>query len=150
MALLTATPSHAAVLEAIHAACFPTAEQWNALAFATQLSLPGCFGLLDPEGALLLGRVAADEAEVLALAVLPGLRRAGRAKTLLGRAEHQAATAGARNLFLEVSAANAPARALYAGMGYSEVGRRRRYYADGTDALLLRHALIICAAITAG
>jgi ribosomal-protein-alanine N-acetyltransferase len=44
-------------------------------------------------------------------------------------------------MFLEVAEANAAARALYAAAGFAEVGRRRRYYADGGDALVLRRGL---------
>jgi ribosomal-protein-alanine N-acetyltransferase len=48
-----------------------------------------------------------------------------------------AAARGAARLLLEVSAANQPARALYKGLGFARQGRRRRYYADGADALIL-------------
>jgi ribosomal-protein-alanine N-acetyltransferase len=48
---------------------------------------------------------------------------------------------GAAAMFLEVSDRNLPARALYAAAGFAEVGRRRRYYADGSDALVLRRGL---------
>jgi ribosomal-protein-alanine N-acetyltransferase len=44
-------------------------------------------------------------------------------------------------MFLEVAAPNAPARALYAGRGYAQVGLRRGYYAFDIDALVLRRAL---------
>ena len=41
---------------------------------------------------------------------------------------------------LEVRAGNAPARALYGKQGFKEVGYRKRFYADGEDAVLLtRH-----------
>jgi [ribosomal protein S18]-alanine N-acetyltransferase len=138
MDFILASASHAEVLAAIHRASFPPAEAWDAATFATHLVLPGSFGLVDPEGAMLLARVAADEAEVLTLAVAPALRRQGRARALLRAAEAQAARAGAACLFLEVSVANAAAQALYAAHGFREVGRRRRYYADGTDAVVLR------------
>ena len=45
---------------------------------------------------------------------------------------------GATAMFLEVATGNAAALALYTGAGFVEVGRRRRYYADGRDALVLR------------
>ena len=47
----------------------------------------------------------------------------------------------ARSLFLEVAVHNAPALALYLGMGFQEVGRRPRYYKNGADALVLRCVL---------
>ncbi|MFA4893699.1 GNAT family N-acetyltransferase, partial [Brevundimonas sp.] len=53
----------------------------------------------------------------------------------------EAAARGARRLFLEVAEDNEAARALYGRAGFSEAGRRPRYYAraDGSrrDALLL-------------
>ena len=92
-----------------------------------------------------LYRVAADEAELLTVSVLPEARRAGRGRALLAASEAGARAAGAKRLFLEVGESNAPARALYAGAGYREVGRRKGYYglADGRrdDALVLEKAL---------
>jgi ribosomal-protein-alanine N-acetyltransferase len=41
-------------------------------------------------------------------------------------------------MFLEVATGNAAALALYRREGFVEVGRRRRYYADASDALVLR------------
>jgi [ribosomal protein S18]-alanine N-acetyltransferase len=138
MGLIHATPSHAEVLALIHGASFPPGEAWDAASFATHLALPGCFGLIDSRGGLLLGQVAADEAEVLTLAVVPALRRQGCASALLRAAEAWATEAGARRIFLEVSVSNTAARALYAAHGFAEVGLRRRYYPDGSDAVVLR------------
>jgi len=36
---------------------------------------------------------------------------------------------------------NDAARSLYAAHGFAEAGLRRRYYSDGTDALVLRSGL---------
>jgi ribosomal-protein-alanine N-acetyltransferase len=80
----------------------------------------------------------AEEAEVLTLAVIPAMRRRGVAAALLRRAMAEAAARGAGALFLEVSTRNAAAQALYRRFGFIEVGRRRRYYPDGSDALVLR------------
>jgi ribosomal-protein-alanine N-acetyltransferase len=44
---------------------------------------------------------------------------------------------GAVRLFLEVSTRNPAARGLYQQSGFQQVGRRRAYYADGSDALVL-------------
>ena len=128
-------------MAAIHAAAFPPGERWGGDAFALQLALPGVFGVVDDRGGVLLARVAADEAEILTLAVHPDARRHGIAAGLLAEAASVARAAGAASLFLEVSEANLAARALYDGAGFAMVGRRRRYYADGTDALVLRRGL---------
>jgi ribosomal-protein-alanine N-acetyltransferase len=143
--IVQATPAHAHAMAAIHVACFPPRERWGADAMALQLGLPGAFGLIDPAGGFLLMRVAADEAEILTLAVAPEARWQGRAAGLLRAAAGQAAVGGARALFLEVAADNAPARALYAQAGFVEVGRRKRYYAGGSDALIMRRDLIVAA-----
>jgi ribosomal-protein-alanine N-acetyltransferase len=139
--MIAATAAHAGAMAEIHATAFAPNERWGTDAMAMQLALPGSFGLVDVDGALLLARVAADEAEILTLAVVPALRRQGRARALLEAAACSAAAAGARALFLEVSTGNAPARALYAAGGFAEVGRRQRYYPDGTDALVLKRNL---------
>ena len=136
-----ATAAHAGVLAAIHAAAFPPGETWGADAFSLQLALPGAFGLLDPRGGVLLARVAAEDAEVLTLAVAPDIRRQGIARTLLSAAMAEARVRGATALFLEVATGNVAAQALYRQAGLTEVARRRRYYADGSDAIVLRMKL---------
>ena len=135
---------HAAALAMIHRAAFPPAAAWGVEAIALQLGLAGAFGFLDPRGGMVLARAVADEAEILTLAVAPEARRQGIARALLAAAIRAAEARGAAEMFLEVAAGNAPARALYFRCGFAEVGRRRRYYADGEDALVLRAALNPC------
>lgn len=92
-------------------------------------------------GGFALIRVALDEAELLALAVAPGARRCGLGRALLAAALCESERLGAASLMLEVSAENAPARALYDRAGFTEIGRRRGYYFVNNrrvDALLLR------------
>ena len=128
-------------LAALHEAAFDAAERWDAAAIATLLCMPGAFGLHIPGTGFVLARVAADEAEILTLAVIPAARRQGHAGALLAGAMAGALLRGAGTMFLEVSDRNGAARALYARAGFAEAGRRRRYYADGSDALVLRRAL---------
>lgn len=56
-----------------------------------------------------------------ALEVVPSLRRQGSAQNILRAAAAWAKSAGADSLSLVVTVANAPARALYVGMGMTEV-----------------------------
>ncbi|MBO0713017.1 MAG: hypothetical protein J2P47_17235, partial [Acetobacteraceae bacterium] len=49
----------------------------------------------------------------------------------------EAARRGAGAMFLEVAVTNGRAQRLYQRAGFAETGRRRRYYADGSDALIL-------------
>jgi [ribosomal protein S18]-alanine N-acetyltransferase len=85
-----------------------------------------------------LSQLAADEVQILNLAVHPGHRRQGIAGLLLRTVLDGARRAGARRAWLEVRASNAAARALYARAGFAERGVRRDYYASPReDALLL-------------
>ena len=139
--IVPATPLHAAALAAIHAAAFPPGARWGRDAMSLQLASPAAFGFIDAAGGCVLARVAADEAEVLTLAVMPHARRAGLARGLLAAACTEAARRGAAAMLLEVGAANVAAQALYAGAGFCAVGRRRGYYGGTEDALVLRAAL---------
>jgi ribosomal-protein-alanine N-acetyltransferase len=134
-------PEDAPALAVLHAAAFEAAERWDAAEIATLLAMPGAFGLHIPGAGFVLARVAADEAEILTLAVIPQARRRGHAGALLAGAMAAALLRGAGTMFLEVSDRNAAARTLYARAGFAEAGRRRRYYADGADALVLQRAL---------
>lgn len=137
-------PMTPARMAAIHAASFTLPPPWGAQALADTLTSPGTFVLSRAAG-FLIGRVIADEAELITLAVAPEARRAGLGAALLTGFHARATAEGARSGFLEVAAANAPARALYARHGWQEAGRRRGYYrsADGQardDALILTTA----------
>ena len=136
--LQVATAAYAPALAAIHGAAFPVGERWGADAIALQLGLFGAFGFVSERGGFILARSVAGEAEILTLAVDPAVRRAGIGRALMKRAMRTAGAGGASAMFLEVAEVNAPARALYAACGFSEVGRRARYYAGGVDALVLR------------
>lgn len=86
-------------------------------------------------------RIAAGEAEILSLAVEPQARRLGLGRALVEAAFARAQRAGAGTIHLEARVTNTAALALYRRLGFVEVGRRRAYYADGTDAYLMSRAL---------
>lgn len=131
-------------MAALHARCFTVPRPWDARAFAELLASPLAICLGQVEG-FLIGRVVADEAEVLTLAVDPAARRQGVGAGLVRAFLAQGAERGAVRAFLEVAETNSAARALYAGQGFAEVGRRRNYYAAGpggaVDALVLARLL---------
>jgi ribosomal-protein-alanine N-acetyltransferase len=133
-----AGPAAAAELARLHAAAFPPEEAWDTASIAAALAMPGCFAVIEPGEGMAIGRVAADEAEVLTLAVAPGKRRQGLGARLMAGLWGAAQGLGATRLFLEVSETNEAARRLYARLGFVAVGRRDRYYADGSAALVLR------------
>jgi [ribosomal protein S18]-alanine N-acetyltransferase len=137
----------AGLLAAMHALCFP-ADPWNSEAMAGLLATPGMRGLLatrDAPEALALIRFAADEAEILTLGVVPSARRQGLGGQILDAVIKFTHQRGSRALFLEVAVGNNPARRLYSGRGFSEVGRRPDYYGRGPgprqDALILKLAV---------
>ena len=140
-ALTRAGPLHATALSAIHARAFPEDEFWEERIIAGQLSQPGVFGFIDARGGMILARAAADEAEVLTVAVVPERRQQGLGGGLITAAAQEARRHGATTLFLEVSTRNPAARGLYQRLGFVQVGRRCGYYADGSDALTLKKLL---------
>lgn len=146
MLIRALAPSDAPLLAALHALCFPPAEAWGEAAFARLLALPGVFGLLAVEGGepvgFVLARRAADEAELLTLAVVPARRRRGIAKRLVEACLAALAASGVGRIFLEVAADNDAAQALYRASGFRPLGRRRDYYGAGRDALVLARPLI--------
>lgn len=79
---------------------------------------------------------AAQEAELLRIAVDPARRRGGEGRTLLRHCEAQLARMGIVTLHLEVRVSNAAARALYEREGWVPRGTRKAYYRDGEDAAL--------------
>jgi len=104
---------------------------------------------LDPTNGRLRGfvlsRLAADEAEILTIAVEVASRGKGVGQALLGEALRQASNGGAKAMFLEVGKDNAPALALYERFRFVKVGERAGYYRrnDGTRAaaVIMRKAL---------
>jgi ribosomal-protein-alanine N-acetyltransferase len=136
-AISRAGPLHATLMSSIHARAFADDEFWDERIIAGQLSQPGVFGLLDKRGGMLLARLAADEAEVLTVAVVPERRQQGLGEGLMAAAAEEARLRGATRLFLEVSTRNPAARGLYQRLGFAQVGRRKAYYANGDDALVL-------------
>lgn len=134
-----------ALLAAIHELCFRTPRAWSEREFADILAGPGVF-LLPHEFGFLIGRVIADEAELLTVAVHPNRRREGIGRALVEQFLKEASTCGATTAFLEVGQRNKAARALYSGLGFSETGRRKDYYrtpeGGAVDALTLSLSLV--------
>ena len=138
----SARPADAPAMAACHAASFD--RGWSRSEIADLLNTPGACAVVmenTPENGFALARIGADEAELLTIAVAPQARRQGLGAALLSALERACAEAGAVALYLDVSVKNAAARRLYARSAYEEVGFRPGYYADGSDALLMRKPL---------
>lgn len=85
---------------------------------------------------------AADEGEVLNVAVSSDARRTGLGGRLLDAVLLELRARGVRAAFLEVRESNSSARGLYESRGFGQVARRRNYYVNpAEDALVMRVAL---------
>lgn len=143
VALRPARAEDAAVLARVDAAT--STQPWSEATFRTELDHPdrsyvvACRGDGEVVGYAGLAFIAGD-AHVMGIAVLPSAQRRGCARLLLTAVCRAAADADAA-MTLEVRPSNAVARHLYRSTGFIEAGRRRGYYPDGEDALILwRHA----------
>lgn len=133
-------------LSALHELCFTTPRPWSAHAFADILERPGTFLLAEDHG-FLIGRVIADEAELLTTAVHPNRQRSGIASRLVVRFVEEAGARGAASVFLEVAQTNKAARELYAKFDFAETGRRPDYYrtpeGGRVDAILMSRSVLL-------
>lgn len=139
--------AYAALIATLHEAClFPP---WREATVGGLLGSPGGFGwiatLNDRPVGFALIREAADEAEILAIGVMPANRRRGVGRALLTAILRQCASRGLSRVYLEVAASNTAAKHAYGAAGFVQVGRRRQYYRAGEttdDALVMRRELM--------
>lgn len=137
--IVLAAPEDAERLAALHRLSFD--EPWDAASIASVLHMSGALGWMALDGGVagfVLLRVAADEAEILTIAVDPARRRHGLGRMLVDAASTSARALGARTLFLEVAEDNGPAQALYERAGFLTVGVRPGYYRRGDAAVAAR------------
>ncbi|PIB25660.1 ribosomal-protein-alanine N-acetyltransferase [Amylibacter kogurei] len=127
-------------LAEIHAACFETPRPWSAVEFDALLASKAVFICQKPDG-FIMGRIVADEAELLTIAVLPKAQRNGIGSQLMQAFETQVSDGNVGRVFLEVSAENAAAIALYHKFGFEQAGLRHGYYSTPerkkADALVM-------------
>jgi ribosomal-protein-alanine N-acetyltransferase len=131
-----ASSDEAAILAEIHADAFRrtwSAHDFSALlsdssVFVLALRLRGFFGGRRTVGFVLV-RFAADEAEILTIAVSSRHRRRGYGRLLMEDVVRRLYRERIGSLFLEVDRANAAAVALYRSLGFVVAGERRNYYA---------------------
>lgn len=101
----------------------------------------GCLqGFVAEEGApigFITFSVGGEQADVADLFVLPTFRRKGVGNALMEKAERRLKENGVKKIFLEVRQSNAVAVALYGKCGFEAVGIRKKYYADGGDAIVM-------------
>ena len=142
-----ASPRDAARLAQLHGASFH--RGWGEGEFEVMLTERNTLVHRLRQGRKVIGfsvsRMAADEAEILSIALDASQRGRGLSRNLLMTHLGHLAGRGVRTVFLEVEENNAPARRLYEWAGFSVVGRRERYYqqpgGEQLNALLMRRDL---------
>jgi len=87
--------------------------------------------------AFLVANRVGTEREIENIVVAAGARRRGIATRLLGEFMAHARTEHPGSVSLEVRESNLAARALYRKIGFEEVGERRGYYANPTEAAII-------------
>ena len=88
-----------------------------------------------------------DHADIHDLLVEPSQRRRGLARQLVRALARHAGERGIARLCLEVSEDNLPARMLYEKAGFRLDGARRKYYRNGSTALLMSVAVVSLAGL---
>jgi ribosomal-protein-alanine N-acetyltransferase len=130
----------------LHMRCFD--DPWSAVSFRGLLLDPSVLTLgVELEGelaAFVMAQTIAGESDILTVATEPDQRRRGLAATLIGALINRLGERGISRITLDVAEDNAPARALYRGFGFTEDGRRPKYYTAGRDVpvdavLMSRH-----------
>ena len=144
----TALPEDAAMIAAIHSGSFARGwsdgeiealiRQDNVWALAAEYR--NALGHKSAAGFVLV-RTAADEAEILTVAVSTANRRRGVGRALMEEATRRLYVERIGSLFLEVDSSNAAAIALYETLEFVAVGERSGYYAQGRQAA--RGALVM-------
>jgi ribosomal-protein-alanine N-acetyltransferase len=114
------------------------AASWSEEALRETVKLPGVFAFASERGGavsgIVVGRQVLDEAEILNLAVIAGMRRQGEGRALVECIVNRFAEAKVSRVFLEVRESNAGAIAFYRGLGFQATGVRRDYYQDPKEA----------------
>jgi ribosomal-protein-alanine N-acetyltransferase len=119
----------------------PEASQWTEWGFRELLGWRGVLALVSEDDGkvigFIIGRQAADEAEILNLAVIPGKRRKGEGGALLKAAMEEFRARQVSRLFLEVRESNESGIGFYGKHGFSETGRRHGYYRNPDEAAIV-------------
>ena len=135
-----AQPSDVSALVALEVALFG-AGAWSEASVREEVEAGRVVVSEDEEAALtgyVVASVAGDVADLRRIGVRPDHQRRGLAGILLAAAFDGC---DADRMLLEVSERNDAAIALYHGHGFEVLDRRRRYYRDGSDALVMSRDL---------
>ena len=127
------------LLVELERACLP--DFWRKNTLQSLMNEARYVVLIIEDFGYLIGWSAAGVAEIERIGVTPARRGCGWGARLVNEAVTAFANRNAREVWLEVRQSNAAARALYAKCEFEESGRRRAYYDDGEDAILMRREI---------
>ena len=133
--------SHTAQVAELEKLCFT--DPWSEKSIASELNNQLAYWLVAVDGERVAGYVGSQsvlgESDMMNVAVHPDYRRRRIAETLIERLVADLGKLGNHCLSLEVRSSNEPAIRLYEKLGFSQVGRRPKYYRNPReDALILR------------
>lgn len=126
-------------IEQIEKQCF--SDAWSINSIEREINQKRVIVAKDNNGILgyCIFMIAADEGEILRIAVEKNMRRRGTGRKLILSAIKEMKNQGCSSAFLEVRASNSAAIALYKSVGFEEIGIRKGYYADNKeDAALFK------------
>lgn len=134
-------PGHISQVAQLEKICF--SDPWSENSIASELNNALSFWLVAVEEDTVAGYIGSQtvmgETDMMNVAVHPDYRRRGIGEQLVNCLVEELKKRQSRSLTLEVRASNLPAQKLYEKLGFSEVGRRPRYYRNPKeDALILR------------
>ncbi len=132
-------------LDAMHMIESQGQARWNRRQFEDELSLAfSDVWVIDDRGAVVGFAViwtVSDEMQLNNIGIREDARRRGLGSMLMDHIIGAARRTGrARKMYLEVSELNERARSFYRSGGFTESGRRKRYY-EGIDAILMEREL---------
>jgi len=145
--LVPMTPALVGEVALLEQICF--SDPWSRQALAAELEEPAAAWLVALDGKRPVGyiglHIAADEGEIVNLAVSPGWRKKGVGAALLGTVLDFAAFQGVTAVWLEVRESNTAARRLYEKAGFAPEGIREKYYsAPVENAVMMKKELELC------
>ncbi len=130
-------------LMALERACF--ADAWTTEMMKNEFLRDGFCGVLAEEDGEIVGYLCGyalfEDAELLKTAVVQERRGKGIGGLLLDAFTEKVLLQGAEKIFLEVRVSNEAALHLYVSCGFEKTRIRKRYYADGEDALEMKREL---------
>ncbi|HMU85873.1 MAG TPA: GNAT family N-acetyltransferase [Leptospiraceae bacterium] len=122
-------------LSRLESLCFP--DPWTREMLEGSVARPDSIVIFrkinEQISAYLLATSSENGIELLRIGVAPSGRRLGLAKSMI-----MELVAMSQRILLEVSDSNRAAISLYLGCGFKEIARRKRYYADGSDCIVMQ------------